>query len=409
MSFFKYLFGVVIVALSSLLTTQRQWSSAQQYSLLHQQQPKIPPTPPPSDKCHQVEEAQKVECGTSGVTPDQCEALSCCYDGRRCYYGKAITVQCTKDGQFIVVVSQEATRPPLDVDSIGLLDTSGAACQPAGINSGFVIFQFPVTECGSTVKEEDYIVYENYIVSSYLVGLGPRGSITRDSTFELLFQCRYSSKDIEALIIDVNTLPPPQSVAVDGPLRVELRLAKGECHVKGCVEEVAAYSSFYTDTDYPITKMLREPVYVDVRLLERSDPNIVLLLEHCWATSNPEPESLPQWDLLFNGCPYKDSDLYLTEVLPVDDSEIPYPSHHKHFVMKMFTFVDQDLIPQRTMVYIHCTTTLCHQSSIDSCEQTCYRQRRATSAVRKVSSGQKLQVSSGKVILTDQRAVHKEN
>lgn len=42
-------------------------------------------------------------------------------------------------------------------------------------------------------------------------------------------------------------------------------------------------------------------MYVDVRVLERSDPNIVLNLEHCWATSNPEPQSLPQWDLLVDG------------------------------------------------------------------------------------------------------------
>lgn len=65
--------------------------------------------------------------------------------------------------------------------------------------------------------------------------------------------------------------------------------------------EVAAYSSFYAPSDYPITKVLREPVYVEVRILARSDPNIILNLEHCWATSNPNPDSLPQWDLLFNG------------------------------------------------------------------------------------------------------------
>lgn len=65
--------------------------------------------------------------------------------------------------------------------------------------------------------------------------------------------------------------------------------------------EVAAYSSYYSLTDYPITKALREPVYVEVRVLDRSDPNVVLTLDHCWATSAPEPDSLPQWDLLLNG------------------------------------------------------------------------------------------------------------
>ena len=50
-----------------------------------------------------------------------------------------------------------------------------------------------------------------------------------------------------------------------------------------------------------MTKVLREPVYVEVRILERTDPNIVLLLEDCWATSTSSPLSLPQWSLLVDG------------------------------------------------------------------------------------------------------------
>lgn len=140
---------------------------------------------------------------------------------------------------------------------------------------------------------------------------------------------------------------------------------------------MAAYSSFYAASDYPITKVLREPVYVEVRILARSDPNIILNLEHCWATSNPNPDSLPQWDLLFNGyinaiwynfvvqflyfalrwvllgcrCPYHD-DKYLTTVVHVDSSSgLQYPTHHKRFVIKMFTFVDpNDFFPQQDRV-----------------------------------------------------------
>ena len=61
------------------------------------------------------------------------------------------------------------------------------------------------------------------------------------------------------------------------------------------------YSDYYRDADYPVTKVLREPVYVEVRILERTDPNLVLLLEDCWATSTPNPLSLPQWSLLVDG------------------------------------------------------------------------------------------------------------
>lgn len=144
----------------------------------------------------------------------------------------------------------------------------------------------------------------------------------------LLFQCRYSGATVEAFVVEVNDVPPPVPVAALGPLRVELKLGNGQCHSKGCLEgeqlrclktilgskifhcklklhnsiaEEAAYTSFYAPEDYPITKVLREPIYVQVNILDRSDPNIILNLEHCWATSTPSPHSLPQWDLLVDG------------------------------------------------------------------------------------------------------------
>lgn len=54
--------------------------------------------------------------------------------------------------------------------------------------------------------------------------------------FRLLFQCRYSGTSVEALVVEVNTVPPPRPVSAPGPLRVELRLANGQCFAKGCVE-----------------------------------------------------------------------------------------------------------------------------------------------------------------------------
>lgn len=63
----------------------------------------------------------------------------------------------------------------------------------------------------------------------------------------------------------------------------------------------AAYSSFYTESDYPVTKVLRDPVYVEVQLLERTDPLAVLTLGHCWTTTDQKAHSLPQWDILIDG------------------------------------------------------------------------------------------------------------
>ncbi|XP_038145168.1 zona pellucida sperm-binding protein 4-like isoform X2 [Cyprinodon tularosa] len=406
MALFKCLFGVVLIC---SISAQKYWREPlvpqkQQQQLLSsfqkpQQELKVPPPAAPFDKCD-LGEIEKIQCGSPDITVDQCQEINCCFDGRQCYYGKAVTVQCTRDGQFVVVVAREATLPPLHVSSISLLESNNDVCQPVDGSSAFVIFQFPVVACGTTLKNDDgHVVYENHMASSYEVGVGPKGSITRDSHFELLFQCRYTGTSVEALVMEVNPVPPPVSVAAAGPLRVELRLGNGQCFSKGCNEEVAAYSSFYNPSDYPVTKVLKEPVYVEVRILGRSDPNIFLNLEHCWATSTPNPEGLPQWDLLVDGCPYQD-DRYQTTVIPVDTfSGLEYPSHYKRFVSRMFTFVaPETYTPQKDTVFIHCSTAVCYPSSANSCVQQCHRQRRA--AVEKVPSSQRVLVSSGEVILS---------
>uniref|UniRef100_A0A672JC32 Zona pellucida sperm-binding protein 4 n=1 Tax=Salarias fasciatus TaxID=181472 RepID=A0A672JC32_SALFA len=368
MELFRRLFGVVVVAV--LVGGAAAQHHAPYPPLPHQppfqwpqQLSKAPPPAAPFDKC-QVEEGEKIRCGSAALTAEQCEDINCCFDGRQCYYGKAVTVQCTRDGQFVVVAARDATLPPIDVDSISLLEMNDDSCAPADANSEFVIFQFPVTACGTMLKEDEagYVVYENHMSSSYEVGIGPRGSITRDSHFETMTLGR----DGTALF----------------------------------AEEVA-FTSFYMPSDYPIAKVLREPVYVEVRLLERSDPNIVLNLEHCWATAGPDPDSLPQWDLLVDGCPYQD-DRYLTTLLHLDESSgLQFPTHHKRFIVKMFTFVNKDsFTPEKDTVFIHCNTAVCYPSNTNSCEQQCFRQRRA--ATMKTNSSSRLAlVSSGEVILTE--------
>ncbi|XP_039516104.1 zona pellucida sperm-binding protein 4-like [Pimephales promelas] len=373
-----------------------QQQSSQQFP--QQFQPKQPVVQAePLDKCA-VADYEQIQCGPPGISGAECVAINCCFNGQQCYYGKAVTVQCIRDGQFVVVVARDVTLPRLSLDSVRLLGGSDPPCSPVGSTPFFAIYQFPVTACGTSMMEDSgYVVYENRMVSSYEVGIGPLGSITRDSHFELLFQCRYSATSVEALVVEVNSVPPPPPVAAPGPLRMELRLANGQCVTKGCAEGDEAYTSYYSVADYPVTKVLREPVYVEVRILERTDPNIVLMLGHCWATQTPSPLSLPQWDLLVDGCPYQD-DRYLTTLVPVGGSSgLQFPTHYKRFVVKMFTFVDPaSLAPLQETIFIHCSTAVCHPSS-GSCEQSCARKRRDVH-IKTISSGQAV-VSSGEVLL----------
>ncbi|KAK1888450.1 Zona pellucida sperm-binding protein 4 [Dissostichus eleginoides] len=354
----------------------------------------------PSESSNAAENV-RIPCGGSDISAAGCEGINCCFEGRQCYYGKAVTVQCTKDAQFIVVVAKDATLPNIDLESISLLG-QGQGCTHVDSNSDFAIYNFPVTTCGSVVMEEPgVIIYENRMSSSFEVEVGDRGAITRDSYYELLFQCRYIGTSVETLVIEVlDIVTPPLSVAALGPISVHLRLANGECYTKGCNEVDVAYTSFYTDTDYPLTKVLRDPVYVEVQLLEKTDPNLVLTLGRCWTTTSPNPHSLPQWDILIDGCPYRD-DRYLSELVPVGPSSgLQSPSHFRRFIFKMFTFVNPNSMePLSEQVFIHCSTAVCTSGAGRSCEPSCFGKRRKVRAAEKSMAQSKVVVSVGPVIM----------
>lgn len=102
-------------------------------------------------------------------------------------------------------------------------------------------------------------------------------------------------------------------------------------------------------------------------------------------------------DLLLCSCPYQD-DRYRTTLIPVDGSSgLPFPTHYKRFVIKMFTFVEpatlaplmekvllrfSDLFLYLALlglksvlcqVFIHCSTSVCTPTPADSCVQSCNR------------------------------------
>lgn len=93
MELFKRLLGVVLVC---GVSAQQYWMQSplpQKHLLLPtfqkpQQQSNVPPPAAPFHKCV-LEEAEKIQCGTPGITVDQCRDINCCFDGHLCYYGKA--------------------------------------------------------------------------------------------------------------------------------------------------------------------------------------------------------------------------------------------------------------------------------------------------------------------------------
>lgn len=87
----KCLFGVVaVVLLACDVTAWHQWAPPVEKAQPQHpwQQPDVPPPTDLFDKCR-VEEGQKIRCGPQDVTAEECDQISCCFDGSQCYYGKA--------------------------------------------------------------------------------------------------------------------------------------------------------------------------------------------------------------------------------------------------------------------------------------------------------------------------------
>ncbi|GCB79958.1 hypothetical protein scyTo_0017049 [Scyliorhinus torazame] len=282
----------------------------------------------------------RFECGHSGVSSTECSRQGCCFDPQSsshhpCFYNLRQSPVCTADGQFLIVISRNLTHPALNLSSLYVKDGQEAECKPKITTTEFVIFHFSITSCGSSKREEDgSLVYETDVLGKRMIQMGKLGSITRDSTFSLHVQCKYTGSQETGLQINVTvyTVSPPPPASEDGILELELRIAKG-----------GDYRSWYVDSDYPIQRILQEPVFVEVHVLDRTDPMIVLRLHDCWATPVPAPDYEVQWNLLVDGCPYEGDD-YLTLLHPVGVfSGLTFPTHHKRFEVKTFVFLDGKL------------------------------------------------------------------
>ncbi|XP_068004292.1 uncharacterized protein [Melanerpes formicivorus] len=297
---------------------------------------------------------------------EACVQAGCCYNDMDrvtpCYYGNTATVQCLLDGHFVVVVPRGLGTQPYNLDSVRLA-SSQPGCEPLRLSEAFVMFRFAVTQCGTTVQAlEDRLIYENQLISTVDVQGAPRGSITRDSIYILQARCIYNATDLLPLHMEVAVPPTSTPLAMLGPLGLQLRIATDE-----------TYSSYHPSGDYPLVKVLRDPIYVEVRLLQKTDPNLVLVLHHCWAAPSTNTAAGPQWPILVDGCPFT-GDNYRTQLIPVGPAspQLPFPSHYQRFAISTFTFVEPpSMAALEGEVYISCSASVCHLAQPEPCRPSC--------------------------------------
>uniref|UniRef100_A0A8D0KS26 Zona pellucida glycoprotein 2 n=1 Tax=Strix occidentalis caurina TaxID=311401 RepID=A0A8D0KS26_STROC len=273
-----------------------------------------------------------------------------------------VAAVCTQDGYMDFEILADSTTPLLDLDTLRLRDP---ACRPAFKSSlnDRVWFHVPLNGCGTRYWfDGEKIVYENEVRA--LWADFPLRRISRDSELRLTVLCSFSNGDA-SLTIRVDNLPHLASSVNQGPLSLVL-LSYPE----------GSYRQPYRDDQYPIVRYLRQPIFLEVQVLNRNDPNLHLVLDDCWATASQDPSSLPQWNIVVDGCEY-DLDSYRTVFHPVGHG-VSYANYRQRLEVKTFAFVSGDkALPG--LVYFHCSGLICDRFQPDSrlCMTRCPKSSRS--------------------------------
>ncbi|KAJ8263979.1 hypothetical protein GJAV_G00143730 [Gymnothorax javanicus] len=289
----------------------------------------------------EISDDLRLPCGHGLVAPAECRSLGCCYCSitHTCYYPLD---ECTPDRHMIFIVPATLTSPPLSTTS--LFTPGKDTCFPVKVTHTYALFKIPLGGCG--VHQYDVGNTKIYMVEilNTLNAISLNyGTITRDSPVRLIVECRYSPSALVSTSYMVKTPSLGPSIHAQGVFGVQLRIAKDE-----------TYTDYYPQYHRPFRSLLKEPLYLEVRLLNPPDANVVLLVHYCLAY----PRSLDAaWVLNYDGCP---NQLDTAGQLP---TSAPSPlSQIRRFTIRTFQFLLSDMSYSDEEIYFMCSTEVCAPS-----------------------------------------------
>ncbi|KFQ55332.1 Zona pellucida sperm-binding protein 2, partial [Pelecanus crispus] len=236
-----------------------------------------------------------------------------------CRFSPSELIQCLPNGTVVITAVKLVGMADLDTSLLVLRDRQ---CKPSLVTEKTATFKFNVNTCGTSRKfNSTTMTYENDIL--YF----KPGNDT--PVYQLKFVCSYTIKQTVDVRYESKKNPPPSIKPGFGSLALSLKLFKEK-----------SYSDPYQESEYPVVKYLREPLYFEVELIQPEDARLELNLDDCWATNSQSQDSLPQWPILINGCE-NSKDSYRTVFHEVNYSlRVKFPQHLKRFEVRMFTFVE---------------------------------------------------------------------
>ncbi|XP_058852668.1 uncharacterized protein LOC131699596 [Acipenser ruthenus] len=320
----------------------------------------VPPNPIPQEGCL-IPAEQQLPCGPSKLSPALCRARGCCMNPktRRCFYPLEM---CTADEQFVFAVYRKSFNPEVNPASLAL--AGDQSCLPVLCTPDYAIFKFPVTGCGTRT----FVVGETRVYLAEVQSLIQRrqwtyGLVTSDSPFRqcstlstpsLLVECRYSKGNVASTGFLVKTPTDLRPAPHLGVFQVQLQIAKD-----------GTFSQFYPSSSLPVSLLLGSRVYLELRLINPTDPSLVLLVHYCIAYPR---SSSAVWVLLYQGCPNV-LDYGSSASLHVD-GQPPHSKFRRRFSLRTFQFLSSGLALDEEISFM-CSTEVCSPDQ-RRCNEGCF-------------------------------------